>query len=81
MSVKEGELKRRIHENFDVIPKPVMIFLEDILDEVNGDYPEWRKPAHATGQNPNSAELTQALIIHSLKVEAWKKRWFGEDEK
>ena len=36
--MNEGKLKQRIHENHDVIPSTVMIFLQTLLDEAKQVY-------------------------------------------
>jgi hypothetical protein len=76
---KEGELYRKLAKDKGISTLGNS-YIKEVLDEANADYPEWQKPAHAEGQYPNSAELTQALISHSMKVSAWKKKWFGSAE-
>ena len=74
----EGEFKKRIHENFDVISKPVMMALEDIIEDAKKEI--FPIPLGDLPFNPKTGQ--RDIIIHDLGD--WLRfinsirKWFGE---
>ena len=80
-----GELQKRIKENLDVIPKPVLVALQEWVEEMCREHPEVDVELIKRAQTaPPTLELMKEVIMSYVDLayergECFKK-WFGADE-
>ena len=79
-TTNEGEFKKRLFENRDVInAKPLMVAMEDWLDEAHKDYPQVsQKWVPTKGKRVDWKTLCLQMEQKIIEFENFGKRWFGD---
>jgi len=66
-----GELQKRIKENLDVIPKPILVALQEWIEEMRTEYPSLESLGLVPKLQPE--EIIQVAIARHEWFEKWLK--------
>jgi hypothetical protein len=76
----EGEFKKFIQDNLDVIPLSLRIALEERIQEATKEYPKVsQKWVPVKGRRVDWKSLCKLMELRIIEFENFGKKWFGDN--